>query len=311
MFALFVGALLLNSCFEILATLNILTDRVNFNQFIGFLYGPLLLWYINSITANSRNKVTLSYWHFVPAAMVLALELLHYATAIFMQFQLWKIIGILIVMHNMGYLFWIFKILNKTKTEKSLHYLMPWLNLLSKGFAVILGMFILELSLALIGYFNYMFIVRSINLMLLLVYINGMVYLGLSIPYIFNKKMKYAYSSLRADQKERLVKKLSRYMKVQEPFLFPELSLEILASHLEVKPDQLSLVINEHYHKNVKDFINSYRVEKAKQLLIDNPDLIIKEVMYDSGFQSKSTFNLVFKNATGMSPSKFRRATTV
>lgn len=305
-FALFIGALLLNSCFEILTILHILTDRTNFNQFIGYLYGPLLLGYVSTITRISKKIVRIDYWHFVPAFMILIIELIHYATGLFEPFPLWKFIAVLAVIHNMGYLFWIFKKVSRAKAEKSFHHLTSWLNLLIMGYAMLLGMFVLELFFALVNQFDYVFVVRYGSLVLLLIYINGMVYLGLSTPEIFHKKVKYYYSKLDAGQKIKMAEKLKLHMRKHEPFLSPDLSLDILAAELKVGSPQLSQVINESYHKNIKDFINSYRIEKAKHLLVNCPELIIKEVMYDSGFQSKSTFNFVFEKTTGMSPSRFR-----
>jgi AraC-like DNA-binding protein len=95
-------------------------------------------------------------------------------------------------------------------------------------------------------------------------------------------------------------------MKEKEPFLDFDLSLKLLSEQTGIDSAQLSQVINEHFDQNFKDFINTYRIERAKALLTGPEGLITKEVMYNSGFQSKSTFNPVFKKHMGMNRSQYR-----
>ncbi len=89
----------------------------------------------------------------------------------------------------------------------------------------------------------------------------------------------------------------------------PELNLQNLANTLNISPGYLSQIINEKEHKNFFEFVNQYRVEEAKRKLI-NPDYdhySIMGIALESGFNSKSTFNALFKKFTGHTPSSFKK----
>jgi AraC-like DNA-binding protein len=53
--------------------------------------------------------------------------------------------------------------------------------------------------------------------------------------------------------------------------------------------------------------MNNYRVEEAKQLLASDPDRTVLEIGLEAGFGSKPSFNTIFKQKTGMTPSEFRK----
>src|SRR5690606_4741131 len=75
-------------------------------------------------------------------------------------------------------------------------------------------------------------------------------------------------------------------------------------------PRALSNIINRQFECNFFEFINSYRIEEAKRLLAA-PEYASKnmlEVMYDVGFNSKATFNTLFKKKVGMTPSEYRKS---
>ncbi len=95
---------------------------------------------------------------------------------------------------------------------------------------------------------------------------------------------------------------------IEDEMLFKDFNLTLskLAEKLDQQPATLSRVINENSGQNFNDFVNGFRVNEAKKLLSTNRDILIKEVMYESGFQSTSTFNSSFKKLTGKSPSEFK-----
>ena len=117
---------------------------------------------------------------------------------------------------------------------------------------------------------------------------------------------RYEHSGLDAREALRLKERLVAWMKQEESFLNPDLTLTQLAQELSCRAKDLSQVINEGFNRNFNDFINGYRVEMAKRMLIENRDLVILELAYDVGFNSKSSFNASFKKLTGLSPRDFR-----
>jgi YesN/AraC family two-component response regulator len=111
------------------------------------------------------------------------------------------------------------------------------------------------------------------------------------------------------NEKKLILDKLQQHMQSAKPFLEPELTLDELAIQLSVKPKILSQTINELLQQNFFEFINSYRIEEAKRLLTNPKDkkITVLEVMYEVGFNSKSSFNTIFKKNTGLTPSEFKK----
>lgn len=106
---------------------------------------------------------------------------------------------------------------------------------------------------------------------------------------------------------QEFVALLLQYMKEKKPYLNPELSLEALSNCLKVTTEYLSGILNGSLNMNFYDFINHYRIEEFKCLCKDpaKRKLTIIALAMDSGFNSKATFNRVFKKNTGLTPSEY------
>lgn len=91
-------------------------------------------------------------------------------------------------------------------------------------------------------------------------------------------------------------------------FQEPELTLQQLATKLNSPAYLVSQTINDELKKSFYDLVNGYRVEEAKRLLLhpDNSNYTILSVGFEAGFNSKTTFNTVFKKFTGLTPTEFR-----
>ncbi|NML65609.1 helix-turn-helix transcriptional regulator [Hymenobacter sp. RP-2-7] len=98
-------------------------------------------------------------------------------------------------------------------------------------------------------------------------------------------------------------------MEAERPWLEPELTLAELALRLQAHPALLSKVINQGCRQNFNDFVNSYRVAEARRKLADPrySHYSLVGVALESGFNSKSTFNRVFKKLTGQAPGELTR----
>jgi AraC-like DNA-binding protein len=103
--------------------------------------------------------------------------------------------------------------------------------------------------------------------------------------------------------------KLLRLMADEQPWLEPELTLTELAHRLRTHPALLSKVINAGCGQNFNDFVNTYRVDEARRKLADArfAHYSLVGVALESGFNSKSTFNRVFKKLLGQAPSELMR----
>jgi len=103
--------------------------------------------------------------------------------------------------------------------------------------------------------------------------------------------------------------RLRELMENEQPYLNPELTIAQLAKKLELPVRELSELINQRLDRHFFDFVNDYRIAHAGRLLRDpaNEKMTVLEVLYAVGFNSKSSFNVAFKNRTGMTPSAFRQ----
>ena len=104
--------------------------------------------------------------------------------------------------------------------------------------------------------------------------------------------------------------KLQQYMNEEKPFLNPSLTIQDVSNDIQIPVRDLSLLINHKLEQHFYDFINAYRIENAKNILKDvaKSKVTILEILYEVGFNSKSSFNTAFKKHTGFTPTDFRKA---
>lgn len=111
-------------------------------------------------------------------------------------------------------------------------------------------------------------------------------------------------------QYEDELKRICSLVEDEQLYLDPNLTLKQLSKRSKINTSQLSYIINSGLDKNFNDFINEYRIETIKEQLKDpsKSQLSILAIAYDCGFNSKATFNRVFKKFTSLSPSSFRNS---
>lgn len=155
-------------------------------------------------------------------------------------------------------------------------------------------------------------VLSFINLALIFLIANITVYKGLKQPEVFSgidERSKYEKSTLTRLDADRYLIKLKNLMDEEKPFLNPSLNLNQLAKRLRIQPRHLSQILNETLNQNFFYFINSYRIEEAKKMLLDSSTkkATVLEVLLDAGFNSKSAFNRAFKKCTGLTPSELKK----
>jgi AraC-like DNA-binding protein len=103
---------------------------------------------------------------------------------------------------------------------------------------------------------------------------------------------------------------LKQYMTEKEPFLDPSLTIQELANQISIPVRDLSILINHHIDQHFFDFVNEYRIQKAMQILRDQSknQLTVLEILYEVGFNSKSSFNTSFKKYTNLTPTAYRNS---
>ncbi|PUA27449.1 MAG: hypothetical protein B0W54_12790 [Cellvibrio sp. 79] len=117
---------------------------------------------------------------------------------------------------------------------------------------------------------------------------------------------KYERSALNEEQSSRIAQKIEGAMTKDELYLDSSLSLRKLSGHISVSPNYISQTLNETVGVNFFDYVNRYRVEAAKKLLIEGEDTVLDIAMM-VGFNAKSSFYSAFKKETQQTPSGFRK----
>lgn len=103
--------------------------------------------------------------------------------------------------------------------------------------------------------------------------------------------------------------RLKNYMIEKKPFLNSSLTIQDVSSEIQIPVRDLSLLINHQLGQHFYDFINTYRIENAMNILKDatKSKVTILEILYEVGFNSKSSFNTAFKKHTGNTPTYYRK----
>ena len=119
-------------------------------------------------------------------------------------------------------------------------------------------------------------------------------------------KRKYEKSLLTGLDLELLQNRLTEFMRVKKLYHNPLLGLKGLAQELGIHPNQLSEFLSQKLHTNFAGYVNKFRIEEVCELLRENPEQDILTTCFFVGFNSKSTFNDLFKKTLGVTPSEYR-----
>lgn len=104
--------------------------------------------------------------------------------------------------------------------------------------------------------------------------------------------------------------RLKNYMVEKKPFLNSSLTIQEVSGEIGIPVRELSLLINHQLGQHFYDFVNTYRIENAMNMLKDETKnkVTILEILYEVGFNSKSSFNTAFKKHTGTTPTLYRKS---
>ncbi len=118
-------------------------------------------------------------------------------------------------------------------------------------------------------------------------------------------KKNESISKLSASEVPEVLSQLDQEINLEKIFLDPSLSLRQLAEKIDLHPNKLSWLLNEHIGKNFNEYINSFRLATFKEKSLDpkNSHLTLLGLAYESGFNSKTVFNSFFKKMEGVTPS--------
>jgi AraC-like DNA-binding protein len=298
-----------------------------------YLYVPVLFLYVLSLTKKQfhiRKNYLVHFFPFIIFCILIILKFyMHGADRIrdilnggnsFSSLEGW-LFGILVYVQFFSYTVASLIIIKKYQAEiKNVystieHINLSWLNFVLFGFIGWKSLEVIEFILLIISKPHSAIFFYITSEVVFLIFVSLMFFKGLKQPEIFSgnnenhNKRKYEKVLLSEAIKEDYKNKLIQCMEAQKPYLEPLLRLDDLAEKASIPPQYLSQVLNTCLNKNFFDFINSYRIKESKNLLSGQAsnNKTILEILYESGFNSKSVFNTAFKKHTGMTPSQFRR----
>lgn len=123
------------------------------------------------------------------------------------------------------------------------------------------------------------------------------------------KKDKYERSGLTPERAAQFLTRLNEYTQNERPYLDASLTVDKLANQSRIPRHYLTQIFSEQLNQNFYLYINTYRINRVKELLSDpvNKEMTLLDIAYESGFNSKSTFNSIFKKMTNMTPSQYKK----
>lgn len=308
---------------------------INLSTPLILLIGPSLWLYVKSLTTQTFRFKPIYIILSVPFVVVLALLIsanyiapsdikveLDQTEAFRGDIVFYIVMGI-IALSNVGYTLWGLLLIRgyrkrlQTFFSRTEHIDLRWLRFLLitalASYASISVLYIVDTALELLSYQN----LQLIGFGIASLFVLAVGFVGLkqgniftSMPEHFDLDREEVFSdklSPISDHDEAFVHTLLGHMKEKKPHQNPELTISKLSHDLGCTPEYLSGIINGRLNMNFFDFVNHHRIEEFK-LLASNPNnqkLTLISLAYDSGFNSKATFNRVFKKEVGCTPSEY------
>ncbi len=325
----------------VIALLNSKVIEMYAFHFVAFTYGPLLYLYVRFMTDPGRKFNWLALIHFIPFVVFLTVSVIFrelplmkdlrnffkpdrfislrivYSTSFFLSVSAYSILAFVLIRNHQ-------RKLKDLISYTSWVITLNWLKILSISFYVsFLVLFILG-GLNMIGdfipfdpYFVVFGFITVVSFAFSFYAIQQPVIYGQEVRVTDVEKNgreteKYVKSGLRDKQAEEYLKKLISVMETDKPYLNRNLSILDLSQLTGISRHYITQVLNEKHGKNFFTFINEYRVKDVISRFKDpkNNHFTILAIAFDAGFNSKTTFNSIFKNLTGVTPSEYREKST-
>jgi AraC-like DNA-binding protein len=315
-------------------------DLFHWSHYFPYSYlmaiGPLLLFYTKSLSQRDFRIHGKDWLHFVPVIVEIILQLffivervrsgnLVYGAQAFLVFRVieFSMATISVFIYGRQSLnilkeheVWV---VDNFSNKKNITLF--WLYQLLRYFRVLLtAWLVFELAFLIFQYFQLHFIpVYLLLYVLLLVMTYSCYWIGIQAliksevliehkPVSEITEQSHSYSKLSEATLNAHATAISKVMLDEKLYLEETLSLRTLATKLDLDPNLVSHVLNTIIGKSFYDYVNEFRVNEVKQRILDPSysHLKIVELAFESGFNSKATFNRVFKKVTGKSPSQYR-----
>ncbi|WP_148639331.1 helix-turn-helix domain-containing protein [Aquimarina longa] len=279
--------------------------------FIGLafllLIGPFLRWYILGMTRHNFKLPKYYLIELIPFILI-------FIASLFVTKEWYENSKLVVIIFSSGLIFiylhfafyivlgW--RILKRAKKHyqqeqqtKSRRAIFNWLDHLIIGFMIIWGSYVLNLLDETVPY-----VVGPIVYSIIIYFLSYKAF-QLKATDLDGNVFKTTNNNLLFDEISKLIINAKLYLE-------PDLSLAKLSTMIGKSTQLTSSIINQYAKRNFNDFINYYRIQDAKKLLLDTESdkYTISSIAFDTGFSSLSSFNGAFKKFEGITPSSYRKS---
>jgi AraC-like DNA-binding protein len=310
------------------AGINVLWEELNgFPRGVGLLFGPAIYFYLRAQTNRNFRFKRSHLWHLAPWAITFLWELSFFIrgpeviqryqestlsevmswVGTIMYFASWIYYFTLSIRLYRNYRSWIASQFSDLETVK-FSWFRNFIYVFIAGFVFKQSMMTVDSFLDLEFYQDFWW---NYGLVAIVIYVAIKGYTQPQmVPITFDENVAEATIQASAPKKawdEELRHKILVSMEEAKLYLEPELTLASLAKRLNVSNTQVSYTINTAFDKNFNEFVNGYRIEHFKKEVAkpENENITLLGIAYDCGFNSKATFNRVFKKEEGISPKEY------
>ena len=269
--------------------------------------GPLIYFYVLKLTCPQHKFGCKDLLHFGPVLLQLCVQLLPVNSQLNTALLLSTFISVIIYLYLSHRLIESFYQRLKFVGGDRYRTELRWLHRLLVIFGLL---WIPYVALNYFGYHNQLSLSACYPLYLFLAI--TMIWTGataflrpeLELPVALSRALKPAAST----ELRRKGTWLKQAMENKQLYQDPELSLSSLADKLEIHTHELSRIINIALKKNFNEFVNEYRVRDVARKMQDPAydHITLLGIAYDSGFNSQTTFNRIFKQLTGKGPLEYK-----
>ena len=291
----------------------------------GFCLGPLLFLNYESILKNQRPLEIKSLFHFIPAVATFAFFII-YATKspefkiahlelahinrwslepwVFIISLLYLFMAVHIAIYTVIFIFKSHELWNKNTFSREPLAFPLFIFITGSIFVFLLSI----LSLVFDSKDFNLSISASVTALLLWFFLLEKRFPDI-LPILQQEveKIKYERSHLATLNIDNIVLNLENLMVQKKIYTYEDLDLKKLAKMLHITPHQLSELLNNRLKKKFNDYVNQFRIELAKELLVNYPDKTVLSIAYEVGFNSQSTFYDVFLKITSITPATYRK----
>lgn len=318
---IFFTALAIHMALNIVYENGFLSDFPNITFGWGLIYPPSLFFYFREMLYRDFKWQLHCLWHYLPWLMALSFIVgggnFYKLQPLFMPLSIFGYLAAIVILVKR------FKKIARQQYSQDIAPIVRWAIIIASLYTAIVTFDVVR-SLWLYlspssaerwaSHFLILMLLLLVNIMLVKRITQPRIFAGISehdVDLLMRKndrEMEIRNGQQLAERK-KIIDRFQQLMEVEKLYQQANLSLKEVSSRLAIHEKKLSAALNDSLKQNFSETVNQWRIEEVKVLLNDTAGAhkSITEIFYQVGFNSKASFNLMFKKYSGMTPSQFRQ----